>query len=195
MHDRASCIDTTSAMAASRPSTAWRYSAPAIFLHWLLAALIVFMAALGWWMMTVEHEPGGERWFDLHKSVGLVVFALVLLRVLWRLSHRPEALPAAMPRWQVRLSQLVEGLLYLMMVALPVTGIVGASYSRAGLSFFGMELPRWATPARATAHQFFEIHETLVWVTVALVVLHVLGGVKHLVDRDRVFDRMWPRRG
>src|SRR6185369_4922085 len=61
---------------------AWRYSTPAIVLHWLLAALIVFMAALGWSLMEVEHERGGERWFDLHKSIGLIVLLLVALRVL-----------------------------------------------------------------------------------------------------------------
>lgn len=176
-------------------STPWRYSAPAVFLHWVLAALIAFMAALGWFMMTVEHEPGGERFFDLHKSIGLVVFTLVLVRVLWRLSHRPQRLPSAIPRWQVRLSEIVQWLLYAMMLLLPLTGILGASYSRAGLQFFGMALPHWVTPDRPTAHNLFEVHSALVWVTVALLVLHVLGGLKHLlIDHDEVFGRMWPAR-
>jgi len=178
-------------MPTMQASTPWRYSTPAIVLHWLLALLIVFMAALGWWMMTVEHEPGGERWFDLHKSIGLVVFTLVLLRILWRIFHRPEPLPAGMARWQVVLAEGVQWLLYVAMVLLPVTGIVGASYSRAGLAFFGTALPRWVEANRATAHQFFEWHETLVWITVVLVVLHAAGAVKHLVDRDRIFQRMW----
>lgn len=182
-------------MAMTTTSTAWRYSRPAIFLHWLLAALIVFMAALGWYMMSVEREPGGQQWMDLHRSIGLVVAALVLLRIVWRLGHRPQPLPAGVPRWQVLLSGATQALLYLVMVALPVTGIVGSSYSRAGLSFFGLALPRWAVTNRATSHQYFGIHELLVWVLVALVVLHVLGGLKHLlVDRDQVFGRMWPQR-
>ena len=173
----------------------WRYSTPAIVLHWVLAALIVFMAALGWFMMTVEKQPGGERFFDLHKSIGLIVATLVLLRMSWRLFHRPEPLPAGVPLWQARLAHLVQWLLYAAMVLLPVTGIIGANYSRAGLAFFGTALPRWGEPARATAHQFFQFHEALVWTTVALVVLHVLAGLKHLlVDRDRVFSRMWPAR-
>jgi cytochrome b561 len=179
-------------MPTFQASTPWRYSTPAIVLHWLLAALIVFMASLGWFMMTVEKQPGGERFFDLHKSVGLIVATLVLLRVLWRMFHRPEPLPAGVPRWQAQLAHLVQWLLYATMVLLPVTGIVGANYSRAGLAFFGTALPRWGAPARETAHQFFEWHEALVWITVALVALHVLAGLKHLlVDRDRVFQRMW----
>ena len=173
----------------------WRYSTPAIVLHWLLAALIVFMAALGWWMMTVEHEPGGERWFDLHKSIGLILLALVALRLLWRLGHRPEPLPPGVPVWQVRLSTITQVLLYVMMVLVPLMGVLGAMYSRAGLSFFGHDLPHWVTANRPTAKQFFELHETLVWVLVALVAVHVVGGLKHLlVDRDQVFERMWPRR-
>lgn len=176
-------------------STPWRYSTPAVFLHWVLAILIAFMAALGWFMMTVEHEPGGERYFDLHKSIGLIVFALVLLRVLWRLFHRPQPLPTTMPRWQIRLSQVVESLLYVLMVVLPLTGILGASYSKGGLAFFGMDLPRWLTPDRPTAHNLFEVHSALVWVLVGLLVLHVLGGLKHLlIDHDEVFSRMWPAR-
>ena len=176
-------------------SVGWRYSTPAIVLHWVLAALITFMAILGWWMMTVEHEPGGEQWIALHKSVGLVVFTLVLLRLLWRLFHKPEPLPAALPRWQVLLAHVTQVALYGAMVVLPFTGILGSLYSRLGLAFFGIPLRAGITPDRPTAKQFFELHETLVWVLVALVVLHVLGGLKHLLlDRDEVFGRMWRRR-
>ena len=176
-------------------SPAWRYSTPAIVLHWLLAALIAFMLALGWSMMTVEGEPEGHRWFNLHKSIGLVVLALVALRLLWRLAHRPEPLPAGVPAWQARLSAITQALLYVMMVALPATGVAGAMYSRAGLSFFGTALPHWVAPNRPVAKQFFELHETLVWVLVVFVGLHVAGGLKHLlVDRDQVFARMWPAR-
>jgi cytochrome b561 len=176
-------------------STPWGYSTQAVVLHWLLAALIAFMAALGWYMMTVEREPAGPPLFDLHKSIGLVVAALVLVRLVWRAGHRPQPLPASVPRWQARLSGLVQWLLYPAMVVVPLTGIIGASYSRAGLRFFGAELPRWATPSRATAHLLFETHSWLVWLLVVLVVLHALGGLKHLlVDRDEVFARMWPRR-
>jgi cytochrome b561 len=182
-------------MAKPAASTPWHFSAPAIALHWLLAALIVFMAALGWFMMTVEHEPGGERFMNLHKSVGLIVLALVLLRVLWRLTHKPQPLPAAVPRWQVWLSAGTQALLYVLIVAIPLTGIAGSEYSRAGLAFFGIPLPAGFTPDRAVSHLCFEIHSTLVWVLVAALALHVAGGLKHLlVDHDGVFARMWPRR-
>ena len=181
--------------ATAWPPRPWRYSRPAIFLHWLLAALIAFMAALGWLMMAVEHEPGSKDLFDLHQSIGLVVFALVFVRIAWRAFHPPRALPSGMPRWEVRLSALVQALLYAAMALLPVTGILGSSYSRDGLQFFGIAWPRWVAPSRPAAHQFFQVHQALVWVTVALVVLHLLGGLKHLlIDHDEVFGRMWPVR-
>jgi cytochrome b561 len=171
---------------------AWRYGRPAIALHWLLAALITFMAGLGWYMMTIEKQPQGPWYFDLHRSFGLLVFGLVLLRILWRLSHPPAPLPASLPRWQVQLSSATQGLLYACMVVLPVTGYLGTSYSKSAVKFFGLALPVWATPARATTHLFFQVHSFTVWVLVGLVALHAAGGLKHLlVDRDGVFQRMW----
>jgi len=186
-------------MRTSNPYSAgfgtWRYAAPAILLHWVLALLIAFMAGLGWYMMSVEHDPGGRWYMDLHKSIGLIVFALVLLRVLWRVFHKPAPLPRSLPAWQALLSSLTQWLLYACMVALPVTGLVGAEYSRAGLAFFGIPLPAGMAPDRATSKLFFGMHEFLVWVLVGLVALHVLGALRHLlVDRDDVFDRMWPAR-
>ena len=164
-------------------------------LHWLLAALLVFMASLGWWMMTVEREPEGPGLFILHKSTGLVLLALVALRLLWRLAHRPAPLPAGVPRWEVRVGAATQAALYLLMIAVPLTGLAGAMYSRAGLAFFGVELPRWVLADRPTSRQFFELHEALVPVLVAAAALHVAGGLKHLlVDRDEVFARMWPGR-
>jgi cytochrome b561 len=188
------CVMRTSndGIAASRT---WRYGAPAIVLHWVLALLIVFMAGLGWYMMSVEREPGGPWYMDLHKSIGLILFVLVLLRVLWRMFHKPEPLPEGVPAWQAQLSSFTQWLLYACMVALPITGIFGAEYSRAGLAFFGIALPAGIAPDRVTSKLFFQIHEFLVWVLVGLVALHVLGALKHLlIDRDLVFNRMWPAR-
>lgn len=173
-------------------STAWRYGIPAIVLHWLLAVLIAGMAGLGWYMMTIEKQPSGPWYLDLHKSIGLVVFALVVLRVLWRFVHRPALLPASLPRWQVKLSSITQWLLYVCMIVMPITGLLGASYSRSGVKFFGLLVPAWSAPNRDLAKLFFSIHSATVWVLVALVVLHAAGGLKHLlVDRDTVFQRMW----
>ncbi len=178
--------------AALSPS-AWRYSRTAIVLHWLLALLITLTTAIGWRMMLIEHEPGAEVFFDLHRSIGLVIATLVVVRVLWRLTHRPEPLPPG-PAWNSRLASITHGLLYVLMVALPTTGYLGASFTKSGVKWFGLATPRWAQPNHDLAEQFFGIHGILLWTLVVLVALHSLGGLKHLlVDRDHVFHRMWFR--
>jgi cytochrome b561 len=170
----------------------WRYGMPAIVLHWVLAVLIAFLVVLGWSMMTVERQPEGPFYFDLHRSFGLLAAVLVALRVGWRFTHGPAALPAKLPRWQVQASSATHWLLYVCMVVLPITGFVGSQYSKAGIRFFGLPLPTWTEPVRSVSHLMFTVHSATVWVLVALVIVHAAAGFKHLlVDRDAVFQRMW----
>jgi cytochrome b561 len=169
----------------------WRYTPTAIALHWLLALLLTAMAGVGWYMMSIEHEPGADRLFDLHKSAGLLVGLLVVVRVGVRLLNKPQPLPVSVAPWQVKLSLVTQFGLYLLMLLMPLTGYIGASYSKSGVPFFGLATPRWAAPDHDTAEQYFDIHSILIWVMVALVALHVLGALKHLLmDKDGVFQRM-----
>ncbi|MDB5731154.1 MAG: cytochrome [Variovorax sp.] len=181
---------------AANVETVWRYGRTAIVLHWTLAVLLTFMIGLGWYMMSIEREAGSAWYFNLHKSVGLVIALLVAVGVAWRSGHRPESLPVSVPRWQARLAFVTQTLLYALMVLMPVTGYLGASHSKAGVQLFGLPTPRWAVPDHDRAEQFYNIHSVLVWVLVALVVLHVAGALKHLLwDKDGVFQRMWFRSG
>lgn len=178
----------------TRPAARWHYAAPAIILHWTIAVLIATMVAVGWYMMAHEKDPGSERFFNLHKSVGIVVFALVLLRIVWRLTHKPAALPASVPAWEVTASLLAQGVLYACMLLLPIIGFIGASYSEEGVRFFGYQLPRMLAANDDMAERFFDIHIVLAWTMVAIIVLHAAGGLKHLLmDKDSVFQRMWFR--
>lgn len=170
----------------------WHYAPPAVALHWLLAFLIAALVGLGWYMLSIEDRPDSGWYFNLHKSFGLLVFALVLLRILWRFNHKPAELPARLPQWQARFASLTHWLLYACMIVMPVTGFIGASFSKSGVAFFGMKLPVWAAPDHGVAEQFFSIHSIVAWVLVALVALHALAGFKHLlINKDGVFQRMW----
>ena len=183
-----------SARPASTAET-WRYGPLAVALHWILAALIVFLVGLGWYMMSVEKEPGSASLFDLHKSIGFTVFALIVVRIAWRATHRPEGLPDSVPRWQAKASALLHWALYAAMVVMPVTGYLGASHQKHGPLFFGLPTPLWAAPDHDVAERWFGIHSVVAWVLVGLVAFHVAAALKHLlVDRDHVFHRMWPRR-
>lgn len=170
----------------------WKYAKPAVFLHWVLALLIVSLVGIGWYMMSIEDDPGSDLYFNLHKSFGMVVFGLVLLRIIWRATHRPAPLPMRLPKWQVNLSRVTEWALYVCMLLMPILGFLGALYSKSGVAFFGAHLPSWTVPNHDTAELFFGLHSALAWVLVALVALHAIGGLKHLlVDKDGVFQRMW----
>ncbi len=177
---------------SAETSASWKYATPALLLHWLLAVLIVSMVGVGWYMMSIEDEPGSDWYFDIHKSFGILVFGLVALRIVWRATHRPAPLPASLPKWQVRLSHLTQWGLYACMILMPILGFLGALYSKSGIAFFGARFPSWTVPNHDTSELFFGLHSALAWVLVGLVALHAAGGLKHLLmDKDGVFQRMW----
>ena len=98
-----------------------RYTRPAVILHWLIAVLITINVAF---MLSVDlvAEESVRFMYDTHKSIGITVFGLVILRVLWRLTHRPPALPAVYKRWEVTASKWTHGILYFIMIFMPLSG-------------------------------------------------------------------------
>lgn len=182
----------TQALNPVSPDAHWRYSPPAVILHWLVALLIVTLFGLGWYMMEIERQPGADWYFNLHRSLGVTVAALIVLRLIWRASHQPAPLPGAVPFWEQKLSLAAHWMLYACMIVMPLTGFLGASYNKSGVAFFGHQLPFRSGPDRNLSKLFFTIHESLVWIFVSVIVLHALAGLKHLVvNKDKVFQRMW----
>jgi cytochrome b561 len=172
--------------------TPWRYSIFAIGLHWGSAVVLALVAALGWYMMSIEDDPGAGWYFAQHKSWGLVFALLLVARLVWRLFNRPAPLPVAMPKWQEWLASGTQLLLYVLMVLMPLAGYLGASYSKHGVQLFGINLPAWAVVNHDAAEWFFDIHSAMIWVLVTLVAVHVAGALKHsLLDKDGTFVRMW----
>ena len=170
------------------------YTRTAIALHWLLALMIPAQIGLGWYMLSVEKEPGSETLFALHILIGLTITLLLALRVGWRAANPPAARPAGVASWEVKAARLSHLSLYLLMILLPVTGYLGTSFSGDAVSYFGVPLPGWAAKNEPLKEQFFTVHGGIAWALVGLVALHVLGAFKHLLkDRDGVFERMWPR--
>jgi cytochrome b561 len=168
------------------------YAPLAVLLHWTLALLIIGMIGLGWYMMSIEETPGAGWFFKLHKSIGLIIAALVLLRLVWRLGHKPAPLPVSTAPWQVTASKMGHWLLYGSMIAMPVFGIMGSMLSKKDLLFFGLPLPRVLTANHDLAEIFFNAHSVTTWILVGLVSMHALAAFKHLaIDKDGVFQRMW----
>jgi len=105
-----------------------RYSAPAIVLHWAIATLVIALVVLGWWMQEIPKQPPGLRAdaFNLHKSFGLAALAFIVALIAWRLSHSPPPLPP-MPIWQMHLAKAMHLGLYVMVVAVAVSGYLGSA--------------------------------------------------------------------
>lgn len=170
----------------------WHHNRLTIVIHWLVALLLPVMAGLGWYMLSIENQPGSSWYFDLHKSLGMVFGMLVLIRLVWRFFHPLEPLPRSVPLWQAQLARWMQGLLYVAMILMPITGYLGSAFGPDSMSFFGLNLPKWLLPNHAIAELIFNIHGVVIWVLISLVSIHVLGALKHLlVDKDGIFQRMW----
>ncbi len=171
-----------------------RYTRVAIALHWLLAIGLIYQLALGLWMEGIPKTPPGLRaeWFNWHKSTGLVLGLVIVLRGLWRLTHARPQLPDALPRWQQRAASISHALLYACMVAMPLSGFGGSSFSTYPIQFFGTPLPRlWQADPDLKA-LFGSVHTGASYVFMALLALHVAAALGHALRRDGVFLRMWP---
>jgi cytochrome b561 len=174
-----------------------RYTLTAIILHWLIAALIIGGFGLGWIMTDIPgFTPTKLRYYAWHKWIGITVFALAWLRVLWRLTHATVAPPAAMPAWQRLMSNAVHGALYVLMIAIPAFGYLYSSAAGVQVVYLGwLLLPTLIEPNPWLKPIFLSMHIWLNYALLGLFVLHLLGVIKHtLIDRDGLLWRMIPFR-
>jgi cytochrome b561/polyisoprenoid-binding protein YceI len=181
-----------------------RYSTVAIALHWLIAAAIVLQVMLAW-RMGGKPTPETFAVFQLHKSVGITILLLSLIRLGWRLVNPPPPLPPTLPRWEAILSKVVHVGFYVVMIGMPLTGWLTVSTSRIVLPtlLYGTipwpHFPLVSDLAPGAKHLWNQIgkngHEVLGWLLVyGLLPLHVAGALKHqLFSRDEpVLARMAP---
>lgn len=169
-----------------------RYTSIAIILHWFVALLVVAQFGLGWGMQEIAKKPPGQRAdaYNLHKSLGLTIFALMALRVAWRARHAPPALPP-MPRWQARLATSTHALLYVALVAMPAAGYLGSAFSGYPVKFFGLALPTWSSANPGLKDLMSGVHLWLSWALAAAFAAHLAGVAKHtFIDRDGLLRRM-----
>jgi cytochrome b561 len=168
-----------------------RYTTTAVLLHWLIAALLLAEFAHGWWMQEIPKIPAGVRAnaFNLHKSVGLLLLALALIRLGWRIAHRPPPLPS-LPRWQAWAAKGNHALLYAMMFAMPLSGYLGSVFSGYPILWFGWTLPSWGRADPAIKDLMSVVHLASSWVLLVSFSLHVAGTIKHSLAGDRVMARM-----
>jgi len=161
--------------------------------HWGMLAVFAAIIPLGWYM--TELPPGVHklRLYALHKSIGLTLLGLALLRLGWRAcEHRPVLPP--MPPWQARAAGTVHAVLYALMFTIPLSGWLYNSAAGFPLRWFGLvNLPALAASNPALKSLAHAIHHAAVWVLLALVALHAAAALKHhFADRDRTLALMVP---
>ena len=180
-------------MPTSAPRTDW--SATSKLLHWLVAALILVMAWLGLTMGDLPNGPDKIATYALHKSIGLTVLGLALLRLLARwIAGAPAPVPGT-PRWQARIADVTHVALYALLLALPLTGWLLNSAAGFPLQWFGLfNLPPLAARDEALHALSVEAHEVLFWALAVLVVMHAAAALyHHLFLGDATLARMLPR--
>ena len=178
-------------MSASDPRFA-RYTRTAIALHWIVALAVIVQVTWGWVMQTIPKQPPGVRAdaFNVHKSIGLTILALMIVRALWRWRHPAPPLPA-MPAWQSLLARTTHGAIYACLFLMPLAGYLGSVFSGYPVKYFGVTLPAWGWKDDAIKNAMSVAHFAVSWVLVAAVVLHVAGALKHwLWNRDGLVARM-----
>lgn len=173
-----------------------RYDRFAIGLHWLLAFGLMGVFAVGLYMADLPFSMQRVKLFNYHKWAGMTILALTVVRLLWRLTHQPPALPAsiedAMPAWQRWAHQATHIGLYGLSLAIPLMGWAYTSAAGFPVVWFGvLPLPDWVPHDPALADALKPLHAWLAYAWAALVGLHVAGAMKHVfVDRDGLLARM-----
>jgi len=183
-----------------------RYTKVAIWLHWLIAVGLIVNVALAWiWPLGDAHPAIGDYvrpMINSHKSIGITILGLGVLRLLWRIGHKPPPYPATYKPWETTLSHVVHWGLYFVILAMPITGwVMDSAWDKAAdnpnLYFGTFEWPRLGfimnmPPAtREWVHSTFgEAHELIAKLVYLLVALHIAGAIKHQVEGHRGLRRM-----
>lgn len=168
-----------------------RYTRTAVVLHWLVAAIVFGQFAFGWLMQQIPKSPPGMRAdaFNVHKSIGLCLLALMLVRLGWRIAHPAPPLPA-MPRWQARAAKVNHAALYAALIVMPLAGYLGSVWSGYPVKWFGITLPAWGGSVPWLKSLMSAVHLTTSFVLATLVAVHVGAALWHAARRDGVVARM-----
>ena len=173
-----------------------QFTRTAMLMHWLIALLLLGQFGFGWLLDDIPRNTPARAYFiNLHKSTGIVIGMLILLRIVWRLTHQAPRLPASMRHWQQRAASISHLAMYVCMLLMPLSGYLASNFSKHGVKFFNLvKWAPWGQDDKAIYLIFNLTHKATAVLFAALIALHLLAVVKHaLIDRDHLFSRMWPR--
>lgn len=184
--------------------TVTRYHTGAMILHWLMAVLIFGNLALGLLLDDIPNDLKFQM-YQLHKSIGISVLVLTVIRILWRFMFKAPTLPATLKSWEVWAVKATHFLFYALMVGIPLSGwaLVSASPMNIPTILFGFiplpHLPffnavQGEDARKALSHSIGEVHELLAFVIIALLLLHIGAALRHhWFLKDETMLRMTPK--
>ena len=172
-----------------------RYDRVAAWLHWGIGVVLLAEIAFGLLLDEIAPRgtPGRAGVINLHKSVGIVIGVLIVIRIAWRLGHAPPPWPTTMSVQRQRAARMGHLLLYVCMVVAPLAGYLGSNFSKHGVRFFGVVLAPWGPDWPAAYSFLVGLHNASTYLLLALTIGHVAMALKHaLIERDGIFARIAP---
>ena len=170
------------------------YTATAKLLHWLMAALLFGLLALGFYMHDLPLSPTKLQIYSWHKWAGVTAFLLLAFRLLWRVTHRPPALPESMPKLMQFAAHAGHLMLYLLMIAIPLSGWLMSSAKGFQTVYFGiLPIPDLLDKNKELGELLALVHKSLNLLFVAVLTGHIGAALKHhFIDQDDILKRMLP---
>lgn len=171
-----------------------KYGAVAKCFHWGMALIIFGLLVAGIIMTDLPNGPDKFKIYGLHKSFGITVLVLVLLRVFWKMQGKHPKLPDTLSRIEKKLAFLGHAFLYFLMFSLPVTGWIMSSAAGFTVSVFGLfTLPNLVDADKGTKGDFMEIHENMAWLLIGMIIVHVAAALMHhFHHKNTILKRMLP---
>lgn len=163
--------------------------------HWVIAFAVIGMLCVGFLLPSIPEQYKGTAYM-MHKSIGITILFLMILRFIWVHAVGKPALPSGMKLWEKLLARFVQYGFYLLLVLMPLSGWIMSVADNRIPSYFGLfkaPLP-WVGTNKSLADLMFECHEYIAWILIAFITLHILGALKHhFIDRDDVLKSMWSK--
>ena len=176
-------------------NTKYTFGSATKFFHWIIGLLIIGMLAMGLIMTRLSDQVLRRELYNIHKSLGLTILGLIILRILWRAINRAPKYPDSIPLWEQKVAHLAHALLYILMIAMPLSGWIMSTASGHPISFWG--LFQFGLPGieanRNVTKLFNQIHEYIGYTLIVVIVIHVLSALKHhFLGKNKVLRRMLP---
>lgn len=164
-----------------------------VILHWTIVICVFSLMGLGWFMTGLEKGiPAVSHYYNLHKSIGLIVLFLVALLINFRLRCQLPGLPESLPSWEIKAAKVGHWVLYIFLVIVPLSGYIESNFAKWGIDFFGFHLPPLGPENKTFYHIFNRIHVYGSNIFAGIIALHFLAALKHMIQKNKVVYRMLP---